>query len=156
VYSSYSWEDKYLKYVCHDPVSKSLQLFDFEEHHSTADGCLIVIRRRSRAGESQSIARNHAIIRTLQTEVEGRLRARPGVYDGMEFFIYVLQFGIQIRCSRGKTVISPFTSSSIFSLLSQYVVPMSKDAQVEGALTCRVCGSFAQSTLSTYHSNPLH
>jgi hypothetical protein len=29
-----------------------------------------------------SMARNHQIIRTLQTKVEGRLTARPGVYDG--------------------------------------------------------------------------
>jgi hypothetical protein len=57
-------------------------LFDLVEHRSTADGCLIVIHRRGRPEESQSIARNYAIIRTLQTEVEGRLAARPGVYDG--------------------------------------------------------------------------
>jgi len=62
-----------------------MQLFDLVEHRSTADGRLIVIRRRGRAEESHSIARNYAIIRTLQTEVEDRLVARPRVYDGHKF-----------------------------------------------------------------------
>jgi hypothetical protein len=40
MYLSYSWEDKWLKNVCHDPVSQEMQLFDLVEHRSTADGCL--------------------------------------------------------------------------------------------------------------------
>jgi hypothetical protein len=60
-----------------------MRLFDIVEHRPTADGCLIVIRRRDRNEESQVVARNFQVINTLQTEeVEGRLAARPGVYDG--------------------------------------------------------------------------
>jgi hypothetical protein len=40
MYLSYSWEDKWLKNICHDPVSKYMQLFDVVEHRSMADGCL--------------------------------------------------------------------------------------------------------------------
>lgn len=54
----------------------------------------IVIRRLGRAEESQSIARNYEIMRTLQTEVEGRLAARPGAYDGRKilFTSFNLEF----------------------------------------------------------------
>ena len=40
------------------------------------------------------MARNHEIIRTLQTKVEGRLTAHPGVYDGRKnlFTSFKLEF----------------------------------------------------------------
>jgi hypothetical protein len=72
-----------------------MQLFDLVEHRPTADGYLVVIRRRGRVEESQSIARNYQIISTLQTkEVEGRLAAHPGAYDGRKnlFTSFKLEF----------------------------------------------------------------
>ncbi|KAN0109848.1 argonaute-like protein [Russula decolorans] len=61
---------------------------------------------------SHSTARNYAIIRTLQTEVEGRLAARPGVYDGR------------------KNLFTAFNLE--FESDSHEAIPMGNGAQVEG------------------------
>ncbi|KAI0267569.1 Piwi domain-containing protein [Russula aff. rugulosa BPL654] len=93
---SYSWEDKLLKTV-----------FDTVTIQS------VIIRRRGQAEESRSMARNHQIIRTLQTEVEARLTARPGVYDGRK---------------------NLFTSFKLeFESDAHEAMPMSTDPLVEGA-----------------------
>jgi hypothetical protein len=44
--------------------------------------------------EDRPMARNYQIIKALQTQVEGRLSARPGVYDGRKnlFTSFDLEF----------------------------------------------------------------
>jgi hypothetical protein len=89
------------------------------EHRSTADGCFsIVIRRRGRPEESQSISRNYAIIRTLQTEVEGRLAARPGVYDGRKTLLTTFNLGFESDVHEASQSYHRSSPSSTFSLLS--------------------------------------
>jgi hypothetical protein len=65
------------------------------------------------------MARNHQIIRTLQTEVEARLTARPGVYDGRKnlFTSFKLEFesdaheaSQSYRCSSPSSTLSLFSS----------------------------------------------
>jgi hypothetical protein len=55
---------------------------------------ITVIRRRGQNEESNSVWRNYQIITALQTEVEGRLSSRPGVYDGRKnlFTSFDLEF----------------------------------------------------------------
>ena len=74
-----------------------MQSLDLVEHRPTADGCLIVIRRRGRAEESRVVARNFQVISALQTEeVEGRLAARLGGYDGRKNLFTPFKIGTQI------------------------------------------------------------
>jgi hypothetical protein len=98
-----------------------MQLFDLVEHRSTADGCLIVIRRRGRAEESQSVALNYQVVNNLQTEeVEGRLAARPGAYDGRKnlFTSFQLEFESLADAHEASQSCRRSSPSSTFSLLS--------------------------------------
>lgn len=108
-----------LKKVCHDSVGKYMQLFDLAEHRSTADGSFIVIRRRGRAEDSHVIPRNYEIIKTLQTEeIEGRLAARPGVYDGKKNLFTSFDLEFESDAHEASQSHHRSSTSSIFSLLS--------------------------------------
>ncbi|SRR5258707_6309542 len=101
-----------------------MQLFDLVERHSTADGRLIVIRRRGRAEESQSIARNFHIIKTLETEVEGRLAARPvGMTDA--------RIGLHLSTWNSNPMFTRHVSPIIIHPLAQHVPYLS---------VCSACG----------------
>jgi hypothetical protein len=95
-----------------------MQLFDLVEHRSTVDVCLIAIRRRDRAEESQSIAMKYAIIRTLHTEVEGQLAARPGAYDGKKNLFTSFKLESESDAHEASQSCHRSSPSSIFSLLS--------------------------------------
>jgi hypothetical protein len=86
---------------------------------------ITVIRRRARRRgqneenpESKVVARNYQIMTVLQTQVEGRLAVRPGVYDGRKnmFTSFDLEFesgsqevSLLYHCS------SPCLTCSLFS-----------------------------------------
>jgi len=50
------------------------------EGFPTTDRCFFIVILPDDA--RRSIAQNHQIIHVLQTQIEGRLAARPGAYDG--------------------------------------------------------------------------
>ena len=79
-----------------------------------------------------SMARNHQIIRNLQTTVESRLTARPGVYDGRKNLFTSFKLGSE---SETHEVSQSYPRLSQLNILPtfQYLVPMSTGAQVEGA-----------------------
>jgi len=103
----------------HDLVSKYIRLFNLVEYRSTADGCsLTVIRRRGKAEESQSIARNREIIQILQTDVEGRLASRPGAYDGRKNLFTSFNLGVESDVHEASQSYNRSFAWSTFSLLS--------------------------------------
>jgi hypothetical protein len=83
----------------------------------------LVIRRRGRAEESQSIALNYEIIRTLQTEVEPRLTAHPGVYDGRKNLFTSFKLEFESDFHEASQLYHRSFPSSTFSLISSISCP---------------------------------
>ena len=79
---------------------------------------LTVIRRRGRAEESLSISRNREIVQILQTQVEGRLTAHPGAYDGRKNLFTSFNLGSESDVHEASQSYNRSFSCSTSSLLS--------------------------------------
>ena len=76
--------------------------------------------------EKRPDERNHQIIHALQTEVEGRLSTRPGLFDGKKILYTTvdLEFASGAQEARVRVRYSCRSFCLFFPLLFKYVVPM--------------------------------